>query len=80
MATPPKAQRVVSVTARHRVNGEIETYRIRDPRVSKEDAIARTGHWLASLGWKPQHIMITSAVVVKEDATTLALRNRLCAP
>ena len=77
--TQPKPQRVISVTAKNRVNGAIETYRIRDPRMSKEDAIAITGHWLAGLGWRPEHIMIVTAQIHKEDATTMALRNRLCA-
>jgi hypothetical protein len=80
VTTKPKPQRVISVTARHRVNGSIETYRIRDPRMSKEDAIAITGHWLAGLGWRREHIMITKCLAEKEDATTLAIRNRLCAP
>lgn len=80
MSTKPKPQRVISVTAKNRVNGAIETYRIRDPRMSKEDAIAITGHWLGTLGWRREHIMITSAVAMTEDPTTMAIRNRLCAP
>lgn len=79
MTTKPKPQRVISVTARHRVKGGIETYRIRDPRMSKEDAIAIFGMFLGSLGWRKEHVMITRCTVEMEDATTLAVRNRLCA-
>lgn len=79
MTTAPRPQRVVSVTAKNRVNGNIETYRVRDPRISKEDAIAQAGMFLAMLGWKPKEIMITGCRAETEDAVTLAIRNRLVA-
>lgn len=76
--TEPKPQRVISVTARHRLTGAIETQRFRDPRMSKEDATAIFGMTLHKLGWKPEHVMITGCHAEKESATTMAIRNRLC--
>jgi hypothetical protein len=52
--------------------------RFRDPRMSKEDALARSGMYLAKLGWKPEHVMITGCTAQKEDAVTMAIRNHLC--
>jgi hypothetical protein len=79
MATKPKPQRVISMTARHRGNGETESYRIRDPKMSKEDALVIFGMFLASLGWKKEHVMVIFASVQTEDPVTMAIRNRLCA-
>ena len=79
MSTKPRPQRVISVTAKNRVNGAIETYRVRDPRLSKEDALAMAGMFLGTLGWKPKEIMTTGCRTETEDATTMAIRNRLCA-
>jgi hypothetical protein len=75
-----RPQRITSVTAKHRTNGAVEHYRSRDVRASRETVVARFGHFLASLGWRPQDILITNVCTEKEDHTTMAVRNRLIEP
>lgn len=75
-----KPQRITSVTARHRLDGSIEHYRSRDIFASKETVVARFGHFLASLGWEAKDIVITNVRTEKEDATTMAVRNRMIRP
>jgi hypothetical protein len=80
MTTAPKPRRVINMSARHRVTGETESYRIRDPRMGTEEALVIFGIFLASLGWKREHVKMVSAYVGKEDAVTMAIRKRLYAP
>jgi hypothetical protein len=80
MATRPKPARVISMTAKNRRSGDLEHYRIRDPRMSREDAIAIFGMFLGSLGWKPHEVMICHAKAETEDIVTMAIRNRMIQP
>lgn len=80
MSTTPRPQKIVSVTAKHRISGDLEHYRSRDTNASKETVIARFGHFLGTLGWKPEDIIILGARTEREDVTTMAIRNRMIRP
>ncbi len=75
--TAPKPQRVLTVTARNRRTGDLEHYRVRDPKMSREDAIALMGMWLHKLGWKEHEVMITHARAEAEDLVTQQIRSRM---
>ncbi len=79
-APPAHAKRITTVTARHRSTGELEYYRCRDTLATREDVIARCGVFLGSLGWKPQHVCITSVHTELESAETQKVRNRMIEP
>jgi hypothetical protein len=75
--TLPNPQRVITVTARNRRTGDLEHYRVRDPKMSREDAIALMGMWLNRLGWQRHEVMITHAKAETEDLVTQQIRSRM---
>ncbi len=78
--TTSKPQTITSVTARHRLSGELEYYRSRDVHATQYTVIGRCGAHLSALGWDAKDIIICSVTTESEDMITQSVRNRLIKP
>lgn len=71
---------MIVITAKHRRVGNTETVRFTNEALSHQDAVARAGAWLHSLGWEITDIKIMGVRVELADAITTQVRNRMIAP
>lgn len=77
MVSKSRPARIITVTCKHRVSQAVETFRFSNERITKEDAVARAGHWLNTLGWGLKDIMVKSVRASWEDHVSADTRYYL---